>query len=217
MTVLENWAEKSITLAWNDKMSKELSGNRLAQGKTLDFCPSAHSPFYLPATQTTCSSLNTCPLTPPGLYTCCSSALHGLPWTAYLQKFFSSFKISKHPDTPLLLLLADGSTPSIRQFICIPTAAIILSSFTFSPISSLDCVCLEDSAMSHSLLHYYTDGLYKVWGSEKMNERTKYLKNKHLRDNHLGFWIQCCTQWELFLASQSPHVPNATRRKWLGK
>ena len=119
---------------WNDKMSKELSGNRLAQGKTLDFCPSAHSPFYLPATQTTCSSLNTCPLTPPGLYTCCSSALHGLPWTAYLQKFFSSFKISKHPNTPLLLLLADGSTPSIRQFICIPTAAIILSSFTLFPL-----------------------------------------------------------------------------------
>lgn len=175
MTVLKNWAKKSITLAWNDKMSKEFSGNRLAQGKTLDFCPSAHSPFYLPATQTTCSSLNTCSLTPPGLHTCCSSALQALSWTAYLENFFSSFKISKHPDTPLLLILAHWSTPSIRQFICIPTAAIILS-FTFFPISSLDCVCLEDSAMSHSPLHDYTDGLYKAWGSEKMNERTKYLR-----------------------------------------
>lgn len=154
MTVLENWAKRSLTLAWNDKMSKEFSGNRLAQGKTLDFCPSAHPPFYLLATQTTCSSLNTCPATPPGLYTCCSSALHGLSWTAYLENFFSSFKIPKHSDTPLLLLLADWSTASIRQFICIPTAAIILSSFTFFPISSLDCVYLEDSALLHSPLHY---------------------------------------------------------------
>lgn len=157
------------------KWAKNSVETDLPKGRRLTSAHLLTSPFYLPATQTTCSSLDTCSLTPPGLHTCCSSALQALSWTAYLENFFSSFKISKHPDTPLLLIPADWSTPSIRQFICIPNAAIIWL-FTFFPISSLDCVCLEDSVMSHCPLHDYTDGLYKAWGSEKMNERTKYLR-----------------------------------------
>ena len=94
------------------KWAKNSVETDLPKGRHLTSAHLLTSPFYLPATQTTCSSLNTCSLTPPGLHTCCSSALQALSWTAYLENFFSSFKISKHPNTPLLLILADWSTPS---------------------------------------------------------------------------------------------------------
>lgn len=157
----------------------------LPKGRRLTSAHLLTSPFYLPAIQTTCSSLNTCSLTPPGLHTCCSSALQALSWTAYLENFFSSFKISKHPDIPLLLILADWSTPSIRQFICIPTAAIIWSFTFFSHFLTRLCVSWRQRYVSFpsARLHRWTvQGL----GLRENEWKNKVPKNKYLRDNHLG-------------------------------
>lgn len=106
MTVLENWAKNPSLSSGLIKRAKNSVETDLPEEKfltfphllTLPFTFQSHKP---PAVLWTQHVLPT----PPGLCTCCFSARNALSSTAYLKNFYSSFKISKHPETLLLLLL----------------------------------------------------------------------------------------------------------------